>query len=124
MRLTDAQWKLIEPLLPETPKGPRGQGRPPAHSFREILDGILWKLRSGAAWAMMPDCYPPYQTCHRWLQFWRKSGTFERILVELTKMAFVAGKLDVNEAFIDATFAPAKKGGSVLAQRKKVRAQS
>ena len=124
MRLTDAQWKLIEPLLPETPKGPRGQGHPPAHSSREILDGILWKLRSGAAWAMMPDCYPPYQTCHRWLQFWRKSGTFERILVELTKMAFVAGKLDVNEAFIDATFAPAKKRGSVLAQRKKVRAQS
>ena len=105
MRLTDTQWNVLEPLLPETPKGPRGKGRPPAHPPREILEGILWKLRSEAAWAMMPDCYPPYQTCHRWLQYWRKTGTFEK-----TKMALAAGKLDVNEAFIDATFAPAKKG--------------
>ena len=107
MRLSDTQWELLEPLLLETPKGPRGQGQPPAHSPREILEGILWKLRSGAVWAMMPDCYPPYQTCHRWLQFWRRTGTFEKILVELTKMALEAGMLDVNEAFIDATFAPA-----------------
>lgn len=124
MRLTDTQWKLLEPLLPKTPKGPRGQGRPPAHPPREILEGILWKLRSGAAWAMMPDCYPPYQTCHRWLQFWRKTGTFEKILLELSKLAYAEGKLDVNEAFIDATFAPAKKGGSVSAQQKKERAQN
>ena len=113
MRLTDKQWALIEPILPDTPKGPRGQGRPPAHAQREILEGILWKLRSGAAWALLPDCYPPYQTCHRWLQYWRKTGTFEKILFTLVNMALDKGLLDINEAFIDATFAPAKKGGAM-----------
>lgn len=113
MKLTDKEWKMIEPLLPETPKGPRGQGRPPAHSQRHILEGILWKLRSGSAWSLLPACYPPYQTCHRWLQFWRKTGTFEKILIVLTNMAFEMGKLGLNEGHIDATFAPAKKGGLV-----------
>ncbi len=124
MKLTDKQWELIEPLLPQTPKGPRGQGRPPAHSPREILNGILWKLRSGSRWSLLPKCYPPYQTCHRWLQFWRKTGTFEKILISLTKMALNDGKLDVNEAYIDATFAPAKKGGNALAQPKRVKVQN
>lgn len=109
MRFTDSQWELLEPSLPKTPKGARGHGRQPAHSLRKILEGILWKLRSSAAWAMMPACYPPYQIFHRLLQYWRKAGTFEKILVKLTKMALEAGKLKVNEAFVDATFAPAKK---------------
>ncbi len=113
MKLTDRQWELIEPLLPATPKGPRGQGRPPAHSQREILEGILWKLRSGAAWSLLPNCYPPCQTCHRWLQYWRKTGTFEKILVTLANMALDTGLLETKEGFIDATFAPAKKGGPV-----------
>lgn len=113
MKLTDRQWELIEPLLPATPKGPRGQGRPPAHSQREILEGILWKLRSGAAWSLLPNCYPPCQTCHRWLQYWRKTGTFEKILVTLANMALDRGLLETKEGFIDATFAPAKKGGPV-----------
>ena len=113
MRLTDSQWKLIEPILPDTPKGPRGQGRPPAHSQREILEGILWKLRSGARWSLLPDCYPPYQTCHRWLQFWRKIGAFEKILCILVNMALDEGLLEMKEAYIDATFSPAKKGGLV-----------
>lgn len=111
MNLTDEQWKIIEPMLPDPLKGPRGQGRPSPHSPRAILDGILWKLRSGAAWALMPEQYPPYQTCHRWLQYWRKTGTFEKILISLIDRAEKDGRLDMNEGFIDATFAPAKKGG-------------
>lgn len=111
MKLTDEQWELIEPLLPATPKGPRGQGRPPAHSPRSILEGILWKLRSGARWELLPKCFPPYQTCHRWLQYWRKTGTFEKILFALANMALEQGKLGLDEGFIDATFAPAQKGG-------------
>ncbi len=111
MRLTDPQWELIKLLLPDTPKGPRGQGRPPEHSQRAILEDILWKLRSGARWALLPGCYPPYQTCHRWLQYWRKTGAFEKILFTLANMALEQGKLGLEEGFIDATFAPAKKGG-------------
>ena len=113
MRLTDEQWQLIEPILPATPKGPRGQGRPAAHSERAILDGILWKLRSGSKWALLPKCYPPYQTCHRWLQFWRKTGTFEKILLIFANIALEQGRLGMEEGYIDATFAPAKKGGPV-----------
>lgn len=113
MKLTDAQWDMIQPMLPSLPKGPRGQGRPLAHPLREILDGILWKLKSGAPWKMLPKNYPPYQTCHRWFQKLRKAGVFEKILKVLVNEAVTLGKLEMDEAYIDATFAPAKKGGHV-----------
>lgn len=51
-------------IVPYLPKAPRAQGRPHTHSQREILEEILWKLRSGERWALLPDCYPLYQTCH------------------------------------------------------------
>lgn len=68
--LTDAQWAFIEPLLPELPKRTDGRGRPWRDS-REVLNGILWILRTGAQWSELPNRYPPYQTCHRRFQQWR-----------------------------------------------------
>ena len=62
--LTDEQWELMEELLPELPRRADGRGRP-WRSQREVLDGVLWILRSVARWKDLPGCYPPYQTCHR-----------------------------------------------------------
>ena len=98
-------------IIASNTEGPTGSGAPPVHSQRAILEGILWKLRSGARWQLLPKYYPPYQTCHRWLQYWRKTGTFEKILITLANMALEQGKLGLEEGFIDATFASAKKGG-------------
>lgn len=67
--LTDEQWAVIEPHLPELPGREDGRGRPWREN-REVMDGILWILRSGARWKDLPARFPPYQTCHRRFQQW------------------------------------------------------
>ena len=64
MDLTNKQWAMLEPLLPNPPKRVDGRGRP-WREAREVLDGVLWVLRTGAPWRDLPERYPPYQTCHR-----------------------------------------------------------
>jgi transposase len=73
--LTDAEWALIEPLLPE----PRTRGRPRRWSWREILNGIFYVLRGGIAWRLLPSDLPPKSTVFRWFSFWRDTGLFETI---------------------------------------------
>lgn len=113
--LTDAQWAILDPLIPEPSRRQDGRGRP-WRDRREVLHGILYILRTGAPWADLPDRYPPYQTCHRRFQQWVRSGVMKGILKALAEDLKLRGGLDVREAFIDATFAPAKKGGLLLAK--------
>ncbi len=108
MDLTDEQWTVLEPLIGELPRRADGQGRP-WRSSREVLNGIVWILRTGAQWADLLDQYPPYQTCHRRFQRWVRDGTYERILEALARDLKERGKLDLSECFIDGTFVVAKK---------------
>jgi len=110
MKLTDTQWELIEPRLPEPKSGPGKRGRP-ARPYREVLDGILWVLRTGAPWSDLPSRYPPYQTCHRRFQEWCEDGTLEQIVVTLRRDLRDRGGIEDVEGFIDGTYVPAKKGG-------------
>jgi len=89
--LTNAQWAFIEPLLPKLPKRADGRGRPWRDS-RAVLNGILWVLRTGAQWAELPSRYPPYQTCHRRFQQWRRAGVMDRLLEVLAKDLEQRGK--------------------------------
>jgi transposase len=107
--LTDFQWELIEPLLPKYRRRKNGRGRP-RQDLRELLNGVLWILRTGAQWADLPDRYPPYQTCHRYFQGWCRDGTLKRILHALAEDLYQRGGIDISVAFIDGTFAGAKKG--------------
>jgi transposase len=116
--LTDAQWAIIEPLIPEQPTRADGRGRP-WRDNREILDGVIWILRSGARWKDIPREYPPYQTCHRRLQQWVKDGTLRSILETLAKDLHECGKIDLEECFIDGSFVGAKKGGSGIGKTKR-----
>ena len=109
MNLTDQQWQILEPLIPEPSRRADGRGRP-WRSCREVLDGILWVLKTGAAWNDMPARYPPYQTCHRRFQLWVRSGVMEEILHTLVADVRDRGDLDLTECFIDGFFVPAKKG--------------
>ncbi len=59
--LTDGQWAVLNPLIPEPSRRKGGRGRP-WKNRRAVLNGILWVLRTGAPWAEVPDRYPPYQT--------------------------------------------------------------
>ena len=107
--LTDVQWKMLDDLIPEPMRRRDGRGRP-WKDRRAVLNGILWVLRTGAPWADVPERYPSYQTCHRRFQQWVRSGVMKGILETLALDLKARGVLDVEEAFIDASFAPAKKG--------------
>jgi transposase len=111
MDLTEEQWKVVEALLPEVNQREDRRGRPRIPS-RDVLNGILWVLRTGAPWHDMPERYPSYQTCHRRFQEWRETGAFEAILRELAADLRERGGLDLSECFIDGTFVIAKKGGT------------
>jgi transposase len=108
--VSDAQWQLIEPIL-RPKRRSDGRGRP-WQDPREVLNGVLWVLGTGAQWRELPNKYPPYQTCHRRFQQWVREGKLERILRVLAEELQRRGKLDLEEAFIDASFTGAKKGGS------------
>lgn len=112
--LTDEQWSLIAPLF-ENPKTVQTRGRP-ARSAREVLNGVLWILRSEARWQDLPDRFPPYQTCHRRFQEWVKDGRLKTVLEALAQDLLERGRLDLSETFIDGTFVSAKKGASKSAK--------
>jgi transposase len=107
--LTDAQWELLDSLIPEPPRRKDGRGRP-WRGRREVLNGILFILRTGAPWADLPERYPLYQTCHRRFQQWVRSGVMRGVLEALAEDLRSRGGFDLEEAFIDGSFAPAKKG--------------
>ncbi len=115
MDVTDEQWQVLEPLIMEAEPARRadGKGRP-RRSPREVLNGILWILRTGAQWADLPDRYPPYQTCHRRFQGWVRSGALDGVLQALAQDLQERGEIDLSECFIDGTFVVAKKGASEL----------
>jgi transposase len=109
--LTNEQWALIKPLMPEPPRRPDGRGRP-WRDAREVLNGILWILRSGARWQDLPERFPPYQTCHRRFQQWVRNGTLRQVLEALAADLRERGELDLSECFIDGTFGVATKGAA------------
>src|ERR1700720_4491747 len=120
--LTDAQWAILDSLIPEPERGKDRRGRP-WKSRRSVLNGVLWVLRTGAPWADLPDRYPSFQTCHRRFQQWVRSGVMTRIMTALAHELSARGAIDVREAFIDARFAPAKKGGARSRKRNAAREQ-
>jgi transposase len=109
MDLTDEQWAALAPLLPRPRRRPDGRGRP-WRDPRDVLNGILWILKTGAPWHDLPERYPPYQTCHRRYQAWVRAGVLERVLFALAEDCRNRGHLDLSECFLDGTFVIAKKG--------------
>jgi len=106
------QWELLEPLLPKAKRSAKG-GRPPIEN-RQVLEGILWVLRTGARWQDLPDRYPSASTCWRRLKLWEEQGVWLDVWRKFLSMLDEKGALDWQEAFIDGSFAPAKKGGPLL----------
>jgi transposase len=120
--LTDEQWRKIEPLWPPLPPQPKG-GRP-WHSHREVLEGLLWVLRTGAPWRDLPKQYPSASTCWRRLADWEETGLWEEIWRTLLAELDEQGRLDWSESFAHASFAPAKEGALQWGLRDAGRAQS
>lgn len=87
--LTDAEWAVLEPLLPTSGAGRRG--RPPRWSKRQLIDAIRWRTRVGAPWRDIPADYGPWQ-CAYWLfRRWQLDGVWAWILTALQSRADAAG---------------------------------
>src|SRR5438445_9773461 len=102
---------MVEGQGSATKRRSDGRGRP-WQDTQAVLNGIPWVLGTGAQWHELPKEYPPYQTCHRRFQQWVLGGKLERILQVLAEELQARGKLQLEEAFIDASFTGAKKGAS------------
>lgn len=96
MDITDEQWAILSPLIPVKAVREDGKGRPRINK-REVMNGILWVLRTGAAWQDLPDRYPSPATCHRRFQEWRREGVLEKMLTSLADDLKDRGKLDLSE---------------------------
>ena len=83
--LTDEQWSVLGPLIP-----PSHGGRPPEVDFRNILNGIFYRNRSGCQWRMLPKEFGPWETVYYWFAKWRKGGTFDRLNAALRELVRVA----------------------------------
>jgi transposase len=77
--LTDFEWSVIAPLLPNKPRGV------PRVDDRRVLNGIFWVLRPGAPWWTLPADFGPYTTCYNRFVRWRKAGVWDRIMVAVTE---------------------------------------
>ena len=97
--LSDAQWELVAPFVmlkaAET-------GRP-RRDAREMLNGSVWILRTGAPWRDLPERYGPWQTVYEYFNTWRANGTLDRILEALQIRLDRDGKIDWDLFCIDGT---------------------
>jgi putative transposase len=74
--LSDAQWALLEPLLGAPPAHP---GRPRSYERREVVNAILYVLRTGCQWRYLPEGFPQWNTVYWYFKRWRDTGTWERV---------------------------------------------
>lgn len=80
--LTDAQWALIQPMLPATSK----HGRPPTDR-RRVLNAILYIVKGGIPWRLLPTCFAPWKTVHSIFRKWTLNNTWESINGRLRALA-------------------------------------
>jgi transposase len=125
--VSDELWSIVEPLLPPPQPKPRG-GRPPV-SNRAALTGILFVLRSGIPWEMLPQemgCGSSV-TCWRRLRDWQEADVWDRLRQTLLEHLQHADQLDWERACMYSAPLPAKKGAQRSAptrQTEEDRAQS
>lgn len=85
--LTDAQWALLEPLLPQ----PARSGRPSLWSKRQLIDGIRWRVRTGSPWRDLPAMYGSWAAAYGLFRRWQRNGTWRRLVIALQALADAAG---------------------------------
>jgi transposase len=97
--LNDEQWKQLEPLLPA--QKPR-TGRPNLE-HRQVINGILWVLRTGAPWRDLPERYGKWATVASRFYRWRQSGVWDRVWAQLQSEADQNQEIDWEIHLLDGT---------------------
>ena len=119
----DDLWAIVEPLLPPPPPKPKS-GRPRVPD-RAALTGIIFVLKSGIPWEMLPQelgCGSG-MTCWRRLRDWQESGVWERLHHTLLDRLGEAGQIDWSRASLDSASIPAKRGASSPARIRRIAAR-
>jgi transposase len=98
--LTDAQWAVLEPLLPRGKK----PGRPVTWTKRQLIDGIRWRVRAGSPWRDVPDRYGPWPSVYGLFRRWQRDGAWRMIVTALQARADAAG-LITWDVSVDSTIA-------------------
>ena len=101
--LTDTEWERLSKYFPERQLGDKGR---PRREPREMLNGIFWIARSGAAWRDLPERYGPWQTVYMRFREWSETGLIEKIFHELGEDA------DLQDISIDSTYIKAHKASA------------
>lgn len=120
--VTDELWQMIEPLLPAEAEKPKG-GRPRV-SARAALSGILFVLKTGIPWEMLPQemgCGSG-MTCWRRLRDWQTAGVWEKLHLTLLEHLSEAERLDWSRASLDAGSVPAPGGAKKPARTQRIAA--
>ena len=93
--LDDASWARIEPLMPSS-DGRRGR---PFRDHREVIEGIIYRLRTGIAWRDLPASFGPWQTVWKRHKRFSTDGTWDRIHARLVAEADAKGEAEVRDCF-------------------------
>jgi transposase len=96
--LSDEQWAVLEPLLPVAAR----QGRPAVVSRRLLIDGIRWRVRTGAPWRDLPERFGPWQTVYGLFRRWQRAGVWAAVVTGLQARADAAGRV-VWQVNVDST---------------------
>ncbi|WP_344428903.1 transposase [Amycolatopsis minnesotensis] len=115
--LTDEQWAALEPLSPV----PSRPGRPPLWSKRQFIDGIRWRVRTGAPWRDMPVGYGSWAAVYGLSRRWQRAGAWQAILTVLQGPAEVTGRITCDVS-VDSTIARAHQHAAGARKRGGVRA--
>lgn len=107
-KITDAQWELVEPLLPGRRNGKAGR---PSAANRTHLEGILWIARTGSPWRDLPEAFGKWITVYQRFRRWSLAGVFERVFEATT------GLLDLRSVQVDGTFVKVHQHGTGAPRR-------
>ena len=121
--LADRLWERVRPLLPPEPPKPKG-GRPRVPD-RACLTGIIFVLKSGIPWEMLPQelgCGSG-MTCWRRLRDWQRAGVWDALHRTLLDRLGEAGQIDWSRASLDSAASPAKRGATPSAQTRRIAAR-
>ena len=111
----DELWQRIEPiLLDDAPPKPTGRKRA---NWRRVLDGILFRMRSGCQWNKLPKEFGDDSTVHRWFQRWCRNGIFRRIWALLVEQCAELGAVSWQWQSADGTMGKARFGGKKGGQK-------
>ncbi len=95
--LTESEWARLAPLLPPRKAGKRRK------DDRLVINGILWKLATGAPWRDLPERYGPWQTVYTRFRRWTVAGVWDRIFAAVQRQADAAGQINWAVHFVDGT---------------------